>query len=201
MSKMVSVMAKLSECKLRKTAFILLEGKTDPKIYEKIINENITKDKKAYSLSKFDQFEDCKSGGCTQIISWMEKNYDKLKNIENILLAFIDGDAYEYKLRLKDKRGKDYSKLKKFIHKLKLYLIESYAFNENCLKEVLGKYLDATSSEIEECIQEPIYNYIIHKSKKICIDLAMMCLLIHNDISIKNKFSYGLSMNDYSCND
>lgn len=202
MSRNISIKAHLSDCKRRKKALILFEGKTDPKIYDKIIEENIPDLKEKFSLKKINDFNDFSTGGCTQIKRWLQENYDWLDSINDankLMLGIIDGDAVKYKLKLKN-RSKETCNAEKFIYQLKLYSMESYAFDEECLVELLKKYLDARECEIQECLEEPLYTCIKEKIQKTCLDLSLLCLLLHNN-TIDSKFSYSLSMNTYSCYD
>ncbi len=206
MSKNISIKARISEFNRRKKALIIFEGKTDPKIYEKIISDNIPKqDRKDFNLYKFSDFEECKSGGCGQIIDWINREQDFLdnnSNIENMFLAIIDGDAYEYKRMLQQRvNGKLLKKdiaANKFVHRLNLYSIESYAFDEQCLIDILYKYLDTTKSDIEECLGIPLFNYVESNLKDISFKLACLCLLAHiANKKVSCKFSYGILLDEY----
>lgn len=205
MSKNVSIKARISEFNRRKKALIIFEGKTDPKIYEKIIYDNIPKDnRKEFNLYKFNDFEECKAGGCGQITQWIDKEkdfFDNNSNIENIFLAIIDGDAYKYKRMLKQRVNGDLLKeditINKFIHRLNLYSIESYAFDKQCLIDIFYKYLDTTKSEIEECLGIPLFDYIESNLKDISFKLACLCLLVHIDRSVLCKFSYKMNLDTY----
>lgn len=201
MSRNVSIKAHIADCKRRNKSLVLFEGKTDPKIYDKMVEENISDLRESFSFKRINEFNDFITGGCTQIKKWIEDNYDWLNNIndaDKLVLGIIDGDATSYKLKLKNK-SETRIRTSRFIHQLKLYSIESYAFDDKCMVEVLNKYLDARKCDIEECLEHPLYDYIKEKIKFGCINMAMLCLLVHNNSNICSEFSYSLSMNKYNC--
>lgn len=184
--------------KPRSTPIIIVEGKTDIKIYEKMLKENNLISN--IDLQEISYFDEVNGGGCNNILKWIEKEkafFDQFDNIEERILWIIDGDACEVKKKL----GSDEKNIDKykFLHRLKLYCIESYIFDDECLKNVLRKYLNAREKDIRECLQEPIYSIILQNIFEIGKKLALLCLL--NKFSGKDKivkFKYSISLRDYS---
>lgn len=185
--KTQSLKSLVSKCKIKKRALIIVEGYTDKKIYDDIINKKITEDNNKYEIKSVKEFNEINSGGCNQIINLLELNEEYLKShsiIKEIILAFIDGDAKEF-------RGekKSLETLEDFIHKLKYYSIESYCFGEECLRHILGQYLAGTGGEISKFIPV-VYRNIIENISENAFNLAILCILNDKGI-IQSDLSYG----------
>lgn len=195
--KQITLKSEVSKCNSKKRALIVVEGVTDKKLYDYIIENKITRDKDKYTIKCVEDFEEINSGGCSQIINLLEFNKSYIqsqKSIKKILLAFIDGDANDYR-----KKSFDISEFSDIVHKLNYYSIESYSFGENCLEKVLGIFLVAMPQEIRE-ILSILYNNIINNTINIAFNLAILCIL--NDIGIiKSELKYGISEGIFTSGD
>lgn len=188
MSSKYSLKARISKCKIKGKALIIVEGHTDKKIYDNIINEKVTENSNKYELKSVKEFSEINSGGCNQILNLLEINRSYLESnpiIKNMFLAFIDGDAKV--IRTEDK----FESFKEFIHKLKYYSIESYCFSEKCLEKILSQYLVGTRDEISK-FSPLVYENIIKNISEDAFNLAILCILNDKGI-IKSRLSYGLS--------
>lgn len=188
MSSKYSLKGRVSMCKIKKRALIIVEGHTDKKIYDSIINEKVTTDTSKYEIVSVNEFEEINSGGCSQILNLLKLNKEYLEThsiIKQILLAFIDGDAKE--IRAKD----GFEDFKEFIYKLKYYSIESYCFSERCLEKILNQYLVGTRDEISK-FTPLVYENIIENIIENAFNLAILCIMNDRDM-IESSLSYGTS--------
>lgn len=188
MSSKYSLKGRISKCKIKGKALIIVEGHTDKKIYDNIINEKVTQDTSKYELRSVKEFSEINSGGCNQILNLLETNKSYLEAnpiTKDILLAFIDGDAKV--IRTEDK----FENFKDLIHRLKYYSIESYCFSEKCLEKILNQYLVGTRDEISK-FSPLVYENIIKNISKDAFNLAILCILNDKGV-IKSRLSYGLS--------
>ena len=72
MSSKYSLKGRVSMCKIKKRALIIVEGHTDKKIYDSIINEKVTTDTSKYEIVSVNEFEEINSGGCSQILNLLK---------------------------------------------------------------------------------------------------------------------------------
>lgn len=202
MARYVDLRVEISKLFSKNKKLLLVEGVTDPKVYENIISKRIPElDNKVEIInsSRICLGEKINTeGGCKVVLKILEANksyLDSINNIENKFLAIIDGDAMEYRAKEKDSYFDNLDKYKPYLYRLPLYSIESYAFGINTIESIIKKYSNAQKKHIKD-ISEYLYNYIIKEANEVLYKLGVLCIMVESNLIDDYEIRYKKTFDD-----
>ncbi len=166
---------------LTNTPFVLVEGKDDPQIYERIAKK-ANKQIDIYPINTIEEY----ASGCDNVIdalNILQPKFDEREDNENKILGIIDRDVRPYRNLEPDEI--DY-RILKGLFVLKYYSIETYFATKNNLKKVIKKLTYATQDILtDEIIMkvEEGFNYIHNELYLISLEaLKNACITDYSSI-------------------
>ena len=184
MAYTLSLEADIINCISKKRGLLLLEGKDDPKFYDRLIRDKNEDLNKKLVYRKIGDYGE--GSGCTKIESVISSKEDIFNKYKNNILAIIDGDAKAFKDINKLKALKE----KEYIFILEFYSFESYCFDKYVLMDIVSRKTSATISQVEDGLIEYINKYIEDKIKNDLYYISLSCLDSLMNEKIHNKFTY-----------